>query len=379
MRTAMPSATNAAIEEPEIAPANDTLRSPPPDWPLPGAIDLSVHDLPHDSSTLEWWYVNSHFETDQGRRLSLFAAFFRHTITFDSAACEDSYTHSVVWAISDPEEQRYHARAAVNMGIARFGLWELPPRGVPDNQRISRALCEVIERGPIPSPTRKFARAALGRGGQLKLNHGGDRLFKQADGCYRLQLYDDDSRVGCDLVFRPEKPPTRHGDEGVVHGMSDESMFYYFVPRCAVSGVVLISGKRQLVQRGLGWYEHEFGYVPQEPQKLECTSIGRIHETSWCWASVQLDTGVDLSVYIITRLDTGEVLDNWTIISDAQGRSRRFVDARLEPCARWHSARSCIEYPIGWQLDIPSAGLFLHVTACIADQEVITILSDPGF
>lgn len=46
---------------------------------------------------------------------------------------------------------------------------------------------------------------------------------------------------------------------------------------------------------------------------------------------------------------------------------------------RWRSTRSCVEDPISWQLEVPSAGLFLHVTACFADQELITIFSDPGF
>ena len=32
----------------------------PADWPGPGPIDLDLHDLPHASSTMEWWYVNTH-------------------------------------------------------------------------------------------------------------------------------------------------------------------------------------------------------------------------------------------------------------------------------------------------------------------------------
>ena len=28
------------------------------DWPKAGPIDLALHDLPHASSTTEWWYFN---------------------------------------------------------------------------------------------------------------------------------------------------------------------------------------------------------------------------------------------------------------------------------------------------------------------------------
>ena len=47
------------------------------DWPEPGPIDLAIHDLPHRSSTTEWWYVNTHLELEGSRSVSLFAAFFR--------------------------------------------------------------------------------------------------------------------------------------------------------------------------------------------------------------------------------------------------------------------------------------------------------------
>ena len=36
----------------------------PADWPVAGRIDLAVHDLPHRSSTTEWWYLHAHVETE---------------------------------------------------------------------------------------------------------------------------------------------------------------------------------------------------------------------------------------------------------------------------------------------------------------------------
>ena len=48
----------------------------PSDWPTAGPIDLAVHDLPHRSSTAEWWYLNAHLTAADGRAYSLFAAFF---------------------------------------------------------------------------------------------------------------------------------------------------------------------------------------------------------------------------------------------------------------------------------------------------------------
>ena len=61
-------------------PAGNETNARPADWPRGHEIDLSVHDMPHASSTLEWWYVNAHLQTVGGRQVSLFASFFRTAI-----------------------------------------------------------------------------------------------------------------------------------------------------------------------------------------------------------------------------------------------------------------------------------------------------------
>ncbi|MBL6876073.1 MAG: hypothetical protein ISR01_04690 [Chitinophagales bacterium] len=53
---------------------NDFKR--PSDWPKGDVIDLDIHDLPHDSSTTEWWYINSHITSNTGKKYSVFASFF---------------------------------------------------------------------------------------------------------------------------------------------------------------------------------------------------------------------------------------------------------------------------------------------------------------
>src|SRR4051812_30408402 len=98
----------AVIQSDSEAPTFHRRRSvTPADWPAAGPIDLRVHDLPHASSVLEWWYVNTHLETMAGRKYGIFAAFFRQA-TGRNAAGAVEYAHSVAWALSDPEDARYH-------------------------------------------------------------------------------------------------------------------------------------------------------------------------------------------------------------------------------------------------------------------------------
>ena len=88
----------------------------PSDWPSAGVIDLAVHDLPHGSSTTEWWYVNSHLTATDVRELSVFAAFFR------IATGKNEHAHSLTWAISDVQTGRYLASSRVDAAAPKIGL-----------------------------------------------------------------------------------------------------------------------------------------------------------------------------------------------------------------------------------------------------------------
>jgi predicted secreted hydrolase len=52
--------------------------------------------------------------------------------------------------------------------------------------------------------------------------------------------------------------------KGGVAQSNDEIMFYYYVPRCAVIGHVVIGGTSRRVLEGLAWYDHEFGGLPAQ-------------------------------------------------------------------------------------------------------------------
>jgi geranylgeranyl pyrophosphate synthase/predicted secreted hydrolase len=373
----------AALRVPEViaSPKRIPRRTDvefPLDWPGPGPIDLDVHDLPHASSALEWWYVNTHFETDDGRDLALFAAFFRELKGRHPVTGEPEYAHSIAWALSDAARQRFYPCCAVDLGAPEFGLRKLDAGAGVEDERLNRAMREVLARGRIPGPTRMFEKEVVVHKDRLELDYAGDRFVKRGDGTYELRLYDASTQTGCRLTFKPKKPPTRHGDDGVCHGVADELMFYYFIPRCELQGSVVVEGEEHALRRGTGWYDHEFGFVPKKVSHVKPVQP-KSGLTAWNWAALQLENGVDVTIYSITRIATGEVLDNWVIISDAQGRRRQFDRVAFQPVGTWSSTRSFVEYPTSWTLKVPDANLDLRIDATFADQEVLTIISDPGF
>jgi hypothetical protein len=65
--------------------------------------------------------------------------------------------------------------------------------------------------------------------------------------------------LGFTLEFVPQKQAVRQGHQGLTHvGREGEEMFYYFIPRHAVTGTVVLDGQTHAVA-GNGWYDHEFG------------------------------------------------------------------------------------------------------------------------
>ena len=353
----------------------------PSDWPGPGPIDLAVQDLPHRSSTTEWWYLNTHFETPEGRRLSLFAAFFRIVKGHDPASKAPEYAHSLTWALTDADRKMYFGDSRVDPSAPKMGLDRIKDGQGARDPRLNRAISEILERGNVPTPDRIFEAPVFVGEARLELDFGGARFRKLDDGRYRLELNNARDRVGAALTFTLGKPATRHGDNGVVRGAAGERMFYYFIPRCQVDGTVTLDGRTQPIIKGQGWYDHEFGGPPEPDRGGTAPSprpAARL-DIAWNWAAVQLEDGRDVSAYSLVNVADNKLLYQWAVISDAGGTARAYKDMSLEPLQSWRSKRTFYDYPVRWRLRIPEVALDLAIDAAFDDQELMTTISKPAF
>jgi geranylgeranyl pyrophosphate synthase/predicted secreted hydrolase len=347
------------------------------DWPESGPIDLAVHDLPHRSSATEWWYVNAHVEAADGRALSLFAAFFRIVKGKDEATGETTYAHSCTWALSDVSARRYLAASRVDRSAPEMGKERIKSGRGSRDPRLNRAMLELLEKGRIPQPDKMFDGAVHVSERKLALDFDGATFEKLDDGRYRLHLAEDGR--GCDVTFRPEKPVTRHGDDGVVRGPSGEDMFYYFIPRCSVEGTVTLDGRALPISKGQGWYDHEFGGPRPgvKPDQAGAEPEEARPEVAWNWASVQLESGDELSAYALVRVADGAILGQWLVRIDAAGYRHEARAFELTPEKPWRSTRTFYDYPTRWRLRAPEVDLILD--AAFDDQEFITCISKPAF
>ena len=343
----------------------------PKDWPGPGSIDLSVHDLPHDSSSMEWWYVNSHLRAADGRAFSMFAAFFRVDVTSEGAESR-SFAHFLTWALVDPGTGRYFPCTLLDHKSPDIAIHDLDRGKGPRDERLSRALREVVERKRIPLPDQLMRAEATVRLDGLAIDLDGQRLVKLDNGTYQLDLRNDAASVACRLNFAIDKPVVRHGDDGVVRGLAGENMFYYFSPRCRVSGSIDLDGT-SIPVTGDGWYDHEFGKDPSGEGHTES-------KVAWNWVAAQLDNGCEVSAYdLIDRKTPGLSHGRWVVVVDPRGERHSYHDFTFETSDNWTSTRTFNEYPTRYLLTVPEAGLSLDITAAVRGQEMMTIISAPGF
>ena len=342
----------------------------PADWPGVEAIDLGIHDLPHDSSKMEWWYVNSHLESQDGRRFSMFAAFFRVDVTAQDAT-ERRFSHFLTWALVDADHKRYYPHTLLDPKAPALGLEDLDAREGTGDPRLMRALREVLSRNVVPLPDRMMPGEATVHHDVLSLDFGGNRFRKTPSGDYVIDLSSAASGVSAQLTFSLVKPVIRHGEDGVVRGLSGEDMFYYFSPRCRVRGEVGIEGRRIKVC-GDGWYDHEFGeHRDGSPSDAK---------VAWNWVAAQLDNGYEISAYdLIDKQDASKSHGRWVVVIDPAGHRRAYTDFSFEALDSWTSTRTFNEYPTRYILNVPEADLTLDITAQFPEQEMITLISAPGF
>lgn len=371
------------------------MKQETPDWPADGAIDLDIHDRPHASSTTEWWYTNGHCITEDKRRFAYFAAFFRKVVGYDPKTRAPRYAHSLTWGLYDLAGQRSAFVSRVDKGAAQEGLRRIRAGLGARDERLNRALAEILERGEIPAPDVVFDGPVVVSQHTLDLDFAGDRLRKHSDGSYELQLFDKRRAIGCQLRIVPKKAAVRHGDNGVVRGPDDEAMFYYFVPRCEVSGQIFHQGVGHKLTEGQGWYDHEFGSgVVDDPDPTAEAALGRAaceklqqerrarwqaRQVGWNWISAQFSDGSELTYYPEQLIASGKSVGEHALIIESNGEARHYSEAKLEPTEWWQSSQTFVEYPIRFRLHIPGAQLELDVRASFADQEVHTLIAKSSF
>jgi len=226
----------------------------------------------------------------------------------------------------------------------------------------------------VPYPDELLTRDVVIASDKLFLDFDGNTFQKKRNGNYVLHLHHEELNISADLEFTPQKPPTRHGDNGVVRGVSAEDMFYYFIPRNEVKGSLNVKGEKLKITSATGWYDHEFGAHPEKKNDEQKKDV------SWNWIAVQLSNGCELSAYDLIDLKTGEDCGSFIILIDEKGNRHHSTNYHFKPVGEeWTSTRTFNTYPTSWELEAPDFKLSIKIDAAFPAQEFATVISKPAF
>ena len=349
----------------------------PKDWPQDGEIDLNIHDLPHQSSTTEWWYINAHFKGANQKEYSLFASFFRKLLKYDEEKQQLDYAHSITWAIVDVENKKYYANSLVDERAPQIGLERIQKGEIVQDNRIRKAAIEMLEKDVVPYPDRLFSQQTTCANDKLELIFDTNSFAKLKNGVYQLKLLDKQHNVACELEFTPMRKPIRHGNNGVVFGVNAEDMFYYFIPRNELKGNIRIKDETIVVENGNAWYDHEFGRSRDE-EKNKTIDVSK--DIAWNWISVQLDNQTELTAYYLVENKTGDNCGSYLITINNKSESIAINDFVFEAKGDdWTSTRTFQDYPTHWLLKAEKFGIYLEIEAVFPEQEFATVISKPAF
>jgi predicted secreted hydrolase len=278
----------------------------------------------HPGFRTEWWYYTGNLRDSAGKRYGFELVFFRQGQRRGSAA------NPSAWRVDD----LYLAHVAVtDIGGKRFYYHE----------RLNRA-------GP------GVAGASLA---QRRVWNGNWSAQWQADR-QTIEATADEFRFRLDL--RSAKPPVVHGLDGVSRKgeAAGEASHYVSLTRLNVSGELSLDGAKHDVT-GMSWMDHEW-FTNQ---------LGK-DQVGWDWFSVQLDNQTELMLFRLRRRDGSIDPYSAGTYINAQGHARHLTrnEFSLTPEGYWKSARTGANYPVRWQIRVPSLGISLDAAAALDAQEL---------
>ena len=289
----------------------------------------------HPGSRNEWWYFTG-ILSEQGapaHRLGYQVTFFRIGLT--------PSRRDVGSAWSATDALMGHV-AVVDLSTGERVFSEVVYRAVP----------LLAGFGSAPNPLLAWSRGPPGTEGRWELRLAGDG--------FELDVSDRARGLALRLRLRPVRPPVLQGPEGVSRKSSrgEFASLYYSLTRLATEGELTMGGRTAIV-RGESWMDKEFGSSQLAPG-----------QAGWDWFALRLADGRDLMLYLLRDRNGGVAFGSGTLVDRADSpRWLSAADFRIQTTGRWRSPVTGADYPSGWTVEVPSAGLALRIEPEVADQE----------
>ena len=332
---AAPPASAAPTAPAPTAPATWAPANPVHRWSFP-----RDHHA-HPGARNEWWYFTGEVAAadDPGRRFGYQLTLFRIGLVPDPPALDSA------WATG----QAVMGHAAVTdlaTGVHVF------------SEVIWRAAGPLGGFGAGHDPVLAFARAPPGTPGRWNVALDGR-------GGFAIAMRDDARAIALDLALRPEKPVALQGPNGYSRKSARPgyASLYYSLTRLATEGRVTAGG-RTFPVTGASWMDQEVGSSQLAPE-----------QRGWDWWSLRLADGRDLMLYVLRRADGSADWRNGTLVGPDGAVTVLGPEAwSVEATGRWRSQETGAEYPSGWRVRVPGAGIDVAVVPLVKAAENVSRL-----
>ena len=297
----------------------------------------------HQGFKTEWWYFTGNLQDDRGRPYGFELTFFRQ---------------GVIPPPSDPStEQAARSRFVQNdFKFAHFAISDIDGSKFVFTQKTSRGAFGEAGFGAAPPV----------RGQPERLAWIDDwNVQPLADGSWHVQAHADaPTPMLVDLQVTPRKSPVIEGVDGVSQksaGVGNASHYYSFT-RLQTTGHLALNGNAPAPVHGESWFDHEWASNQLAPDQV-----------GWNWFCFQFDDQTELMLYAMRRRDGSvDPASSGTLVS-ANGSSEHLPRDQftLRSVKSWHSQKTDANYPLEWEITIPSHSTTLTVKPRLDDQELV--------
>ena len=291
----------------------------------------------HPGYRNEWWYFTGSLVSPatpgvKGRRFGYQVTFFRIGVS--------------------PTPQPGSAWSATDVLMGHAAVIDLASGERVFSEVLYRAAPFLAGFGAAPDPVLAWSLGPPGTDRRWELRQDGDG--------FSIEVADRAKGLSLRLRLRPERSPVLQGPGGVSRKSSREGFasLYYSLTRLSTEGELELGGVRATV-RGESWMDKEFGSSQLAPD-----------QAGWDWFALRLADGRDLMLYLLRDKDGAVSFGSGTLVGpDGRPRWLEAGEFRVRSTGRWRSPSTRAEYPSGWTVEVPSAGLSLRIEPEVADQE----------
>lgn len=278
----------------------------------------------HDNFKTEWWYYTGNLKGDDNNQYGYELTFFRSALNLDRPV------QNSIWAMPD-------------IYMAHFAVTDVNSKKFYTKSRLQRP-------GPDFAGSTKDKLKVWTLNWSATMDQGEKQTLKAKS-----------SECTLELEVSPQKPLVIQGENGISRkaAKGDHASHYYSYTRLKTDGWLTIKGKRVKVT-GTSWMDHEFG-----SNQLDENQVG------WDWFSIHLDNNKEIMLYLM-RLEDGsydQASSGSLIAENGKLTHLKLADYKIKLIGKWRSNKTKIEYPMGWEIEIPAQKVHLKVSPKLDNQE----------